>query len=428
MFISIFRAPSRFFYGTRMYKRFPVLALSALTATACSSSSGPDDNGKITSLPRSLTAGEQTTIEASNRFAFSLLDEVHRAQPDSNLFMSPLSAHMALGMALNGAADSTFEAMRTTLGFDTSDMSAINSTYATLLDLLVGLDPQVEFRIGNSVWLRQGFPFLASFGDTVAAYFDAAVSERDFDDPATVDTINAWVDAATNGKIDKIVDSIDPLDIAFLINAIYFKGSWTEQFDPDNTRDDSFHLLDGSSKTVKMMNRSGTVGIHFTPDYTAVDLPYGGEAFSMTVVIPDPGSTLSDLVAHLTPAAWEDLLSGLVVQDVHLAMPRFELEWKRQLKDPLSALGMSIAFSPGLADFANLSDARDDLYISSVLQKTFVNVNEEGTEAAAATSVTVGVTSAPPSVRVDRPFLFAIRERLSGTILFVGAIVDPPSS
>lgn len=428
MSISIFRIPSRFFYGTRMYKRFPVLALSALAVTACSSSSGPDDNGRITSLPRNLTVGEQTMIAASNRFAFALLAEVHGEQPDSNLFMSPLSAHMALGMALNGAADSTFEAMRKTLGFDTSVMSEINSAYATLLELLIGLDPRVEFRIGNSVWLREGFPFLPSFGDTVSTYFDAPVSERDFADPATVDTINAWVDEATNGKIDEIVDSIDPLDVAFLINAIYFKGSWTEQFDPADTRDDSFRLLDGSTKTVKMMNLSANAGVRFTPEYAAVDLPYGGEAFSMTIVVPDPSSTLIELIARLTPAAWEELLAGLSDQPIGVAIPRFELEWKRQLMPALAALGMGVAFDPNEADFSNLSRARDDLHISSVLQKTFVNVNEEGTEAAAATSVTVTATSAPPSIRADRPFLFAIRERLSGTILFVGAIVDPPSS
>jgi serpin B len=399
-----------------------------MTVTACSSSSGPDDPGPITSLPRSLTAGEQTTIEASNRFAFALLAELYGAQSDSNLFMSPLSAHMALGMALNGAADSTYEAMRTTLGFDTSAMSEINSAYATLLELLVGLDPRVEFRIGNSVWLRQGFPFLPSFGDTVSEYFDAVVSERDFNDPATIDTINSWVDEATNGKIDAIVESIDPLDVAFLINAIYFKGTWTQQFDPADTRDDSFRLLDGSTKPVKMMNRSGSFRVHSGSGYTAVDLPYGGAAFSMTVVIPSPGSSLAELVSLMTPAEWDDMLAGLGEQTVVVSMPRFELEWQRQLKGALAALGMGVAFIPFEADFGNLSSARDDLYVSSVLQKTFVDVNEEGTEAAAATLVTVGVTSAPRMIRVDRPFLFAIRERLSGTILFVGAIVDPPSS
>ena len=410
-----------------MYQRLVLLGLSALMIAACSSSSGPDGNGKITNLPRSLTAGEQTTIEASNRFAFSLLAQVQAAQPDSNLFMSPLSAHMALGMALNGAADSTFEAMRTTLGFESPNMSEINGAYATLLELLVGLDPRVEFRIGNSVWLRQGFPFLPSFGDTVSAYFDATVSERDFDDPATIDAINSWVEDATNGKIERIVESIDPLDIAFLINAIYFKGTWTSQFDPADTHDGDFHLLDGSTKTVKMMNRSGTYSTAFGSDYEAVDLPYGGEAFSMTIVVPRESSSLTELVARMTPVAWEDMLSGLAEGKVNIAMPRFRLEWKRQLKDALADLGMDIAFKPFEANFSNLSDAADDLYISSVLQKTFVNVDEEGTEAAAATSVTVTATSAPPSIRVDRPFLLVIRERFSGTILFVGAIVDPPS-
>jgi serine protease inhibitor len=397
------------------------LAVSSLVLAACGDSSGPDDPGTITSLPRSLTAPEQQTIEASNRFALSLLDALYTAEPDSNLFMSPLSAHMALGMALNGAADSTFEAMRVTLGFDTSDLGEINSAYATLLDLLIGLDPQVQFRIANSVWLRLGFPFMPSFSDTVRAYFDATVATRDFDDPATVDEINNWVDQATNGKIDRMVEAIDPLDIAFLINAIYFKGSWSAQFDPAGTRDEEFHLLDGGSRTVKMMHRGGTYLARFTPEYSAVDLPYGGEAFAMTVIVPAHESIL-------TPAAWDDLLDGFSEVKVHVAMPRLRLEWERELNPALAALGMGIAFFPGLADFSRLSDARDDLYISSVLQKTFVDIDEEGTEAAAATSVKVSATSAPPTIQADRPYLFVIRERLSATILFIGAILDPPSS
>lgn len=409
-----------------MSHRILTLCLSVLIVTACSDSSGPGDPGKIGSLPRSLTAAEERTIDASNRFAFSLLGALHDAEPRSNVFVSPLSAHMALGMALNGAADSTFEAMRTTLGFGTSDLGEINAAYASLLELLSTLDPNVEFRIGNSVWLRLGFPFLQSFSDTVQSYFDAAVSTRDFDDPATLDAINHWVDDATKGKIDRIVDTIDPLDIAFLINAIYFKGTWTDQFDPADTREDDFRLLDGSVKRVEMMHRTGNFLARFTPSYSAVDLPYGGEAFSMTVIVPAPASSLAGLVASLTEATWQELVGGLSDGTVGVAMPRFTLEWKRELKPPLERLGMGIAFVPGAADFSNMSDAPADLYISSVLQKTFVEVNEEGTEAAAATSVTVGTTSLPPSIRADRPYLFAIRERLSGTILFAGAIVDPP--
>lgn len=414
-------------------------AMLLLAAAACQDPVGPGAE-PITQLPRALTVGESDLIVASNRFGFSLLGELRDAAPDDNLFYSPLSAHTALGMALTGARDSTYQAIATTLGFAQDgaipSQEEINDSYESLTSLLLGLDPTVEIGIANSAWYRQLFPFRAEYLATIRQVFDARVEGLDFGDPAALGTINSWVDSATNGRIDRMLDEIDPLEVLFLINAIYFKGPWTHRFDRDDTRDATFHLADGSTKTIRMMVREeGEFGHRRLENEEVIDLPYGGGAFRMTIVLPYPDRSIEDVVAGLDAARWTAWTDDLLERDVPVHLPRFRLEWERSLNEVLKALGMQIAFAPGRADFGGmLQDGFDpkamgtDLHITRVKQKSFVDVNEEGTEAAAATSVGIGVTSAPTPVIVDRPFLFAIRERLSGTVLFVGVVLDPPSS
>jgi serpin B len=382
----------------------------------------------IDELPRTLTVAEDTLIARSNDFAFSLFQELERRTPDANLFMSPLSASMALGMAMNGAAGSTLDAMRTTLGFTDMPLTDVDASYQSLIELLRGLDPTVDFRIANSIWYRQDFPFEQSFLDTGTRYFDATLKGLDFADPAAPTTINAWVKESTNGKIDRIVDRITPADEMFLINAIYFKGTWQHEFDKQRTTNQPFHLADGSTTPVPMMHLENVaVPAAATEEYHAVELPYGGGAYSMVVVVPNEGTSVSDLVATLDESAWQALLASLTDQEGDVYLPRFSLTWDATLNDPLTALGMGIAFQAGNADFTGMSKARGhELYISKVRQKSYVNVDEEGTEAAAVTSVGMKLTSVRvPLLRADRPFLFAIRERLSGTILFMGTMMKP---
>ncbi len=350
---------------------------------------------------------------------------------------------MALGMALNGAQDSTFAAMRSVLGFGTGGVSEpaleldeINTAYADLLGLLDGLDSAVQLDVANSLWYRPTFPFRPAYLDRVKGAFDAEVEGLDFDDPGAVDVINDWVEGATNGRIERMLDRIDSSEVMFLLNAIYFNGDWRVPFDAALTHDAPFALEDGSSKTVKMMVRDGgdlRTAHHATLEL--IDLPYGGGPFRMTIVLPAPGVSLASAVDRLDVQTWDSWTSGLASSVAPVTMPRFRLEWEKQLRDVLEAMGMGIAFQPGQANFGGMLDeafdpqaAGTDLYITRVKQKTFVDVNEKGTEAAAATSVGVGVTSAPVPVTIDRPFLFAIREQLSGTILFLGAILDPPAN
>ena len=400
-------------------------ALSLILLAGCSGDPTvpPDD---ITALPRELSQTERAVIEASNRFTFDLLKEVNRDEGGANVFISPLSASMALGMTLNGAEGTTFEAMRGTLGFEGLSRAEINRSFHDLIALLRDLDPLVTLGICNSIWYRLGFPVLEPFLETTREFFDAEVAGLDFNDPAAAEVINAWVREATRDKIDEIVDSPIETDIVmFLINAIYFNGTWTYEFDPEETREADFHRDDGTTVPIRLMAQTAELPYAWTDEYVAVDLPYGGGAFVMTVVVPTAGTGIDSLIESLDDERWERLLAELAKTEVEVHLPRFKLEYEKTLNDVLSALGMGIAFTPA-ADFSRMTPG-GGVWISEVKQKSFVEVDEEGTEAAAATVVVVEL-SAGPALRADRPFLFAIRERFSGTLLFVGKLADPPQS
>jgi len=414
----------------RLFPRFSTIATLAIV-TACASSTDPGTDKQsptLDALPRALTAGEQKVIGAANDFSFSLFRQLSAARSDSNVFTSPLSASMALGMAMNGAAGTTYDEMRATLGFGANATEAeIGESYKSLIALLRGLDPGVDFRIANSIWYRSGLPVQPSFLDAARNWFDAQVSALDFESPSAVRSINNWVSAATMGKIPTIIDGIDNDQVMFLINAIYFKGSWRAKFDPARTVDAAFKGVAGDQPT-KLMHRDGTIRYLQGGDFSAVDLPYGNSAYSMTVVLPNEGTSVDAVAASLQSAAWASWVAQLHDAEVDLYLPRLKLEWERMLIPDLQAIGMRAAFVDGGADFSRMTSLDRQLYISLVKQKTYVDVNEEGTEAAAVTNVGISLTSMPvrSTFRVDRPFVFVIRERLSGTILFMGKIVRMP--
>lgn len=412
--------------------RTPQLAL-ALTLLAgvsgCESIFGPGkEASRLTELPRQLSVAEQQVIQASNGFAFGLLREAMADDTSRNVFLSPLSASMALGMTMNGAEGETLAEMRGTLGFGALSLEEINASYRDLIDLLVKLDTGVEMRIANALWLTQGFPLHPTFVQTTSSYFGAQTQELDFSSPASLDIINGWASRSTNGRIKTILEEIDPNVVLYLMNAIYFKGSWTTQFDARQTQPAPFHLADGTQQQVQMMSvRKAKVHEAHTPDAHVVDLPYGRGAFSMTLVLPQRGQPLDALLDSLDDARWQGWMQLLQPAEVDVYLPRFRLEYEKVLNGTLQAMGMRVPFDRQAADFSAMSPLGADLYIQEVLQKTFLEVNEKGTEAAAVTSVGIGAVSAPPSFRADRPFLLVIRERLSGTILFIGSIGAPPS-
>lgn len=397
---------------------------------ACSSTTGPKDGATppaaITALPRALTATEEKVRNASNDFSFALVGTVTDAQKTSNTFLSPLSASYALGMTMNGANGATYDEMVTALQLRGLTLAEINAGYKSLTELLMSLDPSVQMRIANSIWYRNTFTVLQPFLSATKTYFNAEVKALNFNDKApSLAAINGWVSSATNDKIKKVLDTIDDDQMMFLINAIYFKGTWRDQFEPAKTVSSQFTTSTGASQPVQLMNRSGSMSYAETATYQAVDLPYGNTAFSMTVVLPKAGVDVNTVAKGLSTAGWQTLTSSLHSATVNLALPKLKLEYERKLNPDLQALGMVTAFTD-FADFRPLSPT--PVVISFVKQNSFVDINEEGTEAAAVTVVGMVVTSAPQTVtmRVDRPYLFVIRERLSGTVLFIGRIVKMP--
>lgn len=400
-----------------------LVVVLAVGLTGCQDGTGP---GPITELPRELTASERTVIEGSNTFALDLLrTSVARNAGSPNVFLSPLSASMALGMTMNGAEGETWSQMRDMLGFDALEESEINESYRALIGLLLDLDSRVTFGLGNSIWTREGYPVLPEFYDRARTHFDAEVRELDFSDPAAADRINTWVEDVTRGRITEMVDKIPGNVVMYLINAVYFKGDWTSQFDPDRTTTAPFTTRAGETVSVPLMSQTSEFRTFRAGAAQGVELPYGGGAFSAVAVQPSGDRSLDDLVAELDRGTWDewtDLLDSATAAEAAVALPRFELEYEEVLNGTLQTLGMTHAFD-GRADFSRMVEG-GGVWVDEVRQKTFLKVDEEGTEAAAATSVAV-VESAPPTFRFDAPFLFVIRERLSGTILFIGTIGDP---
>jgi serpin B len=406
------------------------VALAACTGEPTAAEGGPGGRApdSLTALPRTLTQAEQEAIAVGNEFSFRLLREVNRRKAGENVFISPFSASMALGMTTNGAAGETEAAMRRTLGFGAQSLQQMNTAYRGLSALLTTLDPSVKIQSANSIWYRQDFPVEQAFVEVTRRDYAADVRAANFADPATLTAINAWAEEKTSGKIKTILDRITSRDVMFLINALYFKGSWRAQFDPAETRAGTFTAAGGAAQTAQLMHRQGTMRYYRGADVQAVDLPYGNGAFSMTVLLPVAGGSADALVASLDGPRWSGVVNGLRDATVDLSLPRFRIEFEDRWNDVLTTMGMGVAFTEQ-ADFTRISRG-GGLQIGFVKQKTFVDVNEEGTEAAAVTVVGIVRTSLPQIevMRVDRPFVVVIRERFSNTILFAGKIASIPQT
>jgi serine protease inhibitor len=403
----------------------PFAAAALLALAGCGGSTGPageDPPPILTELPRALTPPELRIVEGANAFTFDLVREVARTLPnDSSAVLSPLSASMALAMALNGASGETWTAMRAALRLEGMVETDIDLGFRDLTALLLGLDSRTEMRVANSMWADRSLTPLPAFVEVGRTYFDAEVATLDFASPEAPTRINSWVNDATEGRIPKLLESIAREEVLFLINAIYFKGTWRTTFEARSTREGPFHAANGRDLAVPLMTLKDELRYAETEEWQAVDLLYGNGAFAMTVLLPRAGRTPAQLVAEMSPDRWTALTGRFEERLVTLTLPRFRQEYGRKLQDDLTALGMGIAFSTG-ADFSRLADTQ--LAITRVEQKTFIEVNEEGTEAAAATAVGLAPTSVPlvSEMRVDRPFVFAIRERLSGAVLFLGVM------
>jgi serpin B len=362
-------------------------------------------------------------IQNSNAFGLNLFREVSAVE-DNNLMLSPLSASVALTMALNGADGQTFDQMYQMLGYEGLTIEEVNQVYLSLTEQLLAADPKVELALANALWYRLDFNVKQSYLETMSKVFNSHIEGLDFADPSALDVMNKWASDNTNGKIPKVLDEISWQAVMFLMNALYFKGDWTWQFDPDKTSDGDFLMENGSSVTVPVMSGKLPVKVYSGNDYTAAELFYGRQNFSMIFIVPQ--GTVGDFIEgwggddYLELTAALDDISEPTEKDVFI--PRFKFDFEKELNDQLKALGMTDAFDPDLADFLGISDT--DIFISFVKQNTFIEVNEEGTEAAAVTTIGFEFTSID-MFAVDRPFVFAIRERTTNTLLFIGKVLDP---
>ena len=373
-----------------------------------------------------LTPQAVELIALGNNFGIDLFTRTADGEP-GNLMLSPLSANVALSMLLNGTDGETQSQIRQMLGYPAGmSFEEINESYRSLVTQLLKADKKVELAIANAIFYRNHFPFKTPFLNTMARDFDATVEGLDFDSPSAVARINRWASDNTNKKIPKVMDAIHPDMVMFIMNALYFKGDWTSQFKKSDTSKQPFRLDDGSTVQVDMMK--GKVGVirHYHNDYSVVELPYGRRNFSMVIIVPK--GSLGAFYGDFTPDVWSSITASLDSHgewfETDVYMPKFSFEYEKVLNDQLKAMGMTDAFDANSADLSGISDA--DLFVSFVKQNTFIDVNEEGTEAAAVTTIGIEVTSArPQAFNVDKPFIFAIRERTTNTLLFMGGVMNP---
>ncbi|XEC93950.1 serpin family protein [Paenibacillus tarimensis] len=371
-------------------------------------------------------------VNSYNRFTFKLYKEALTQTTDQaeNIFLSPLSMAFALSLTLNGAKADTSDAMMNVLQLGGTTVDEINAGNEVLIDLLRRSDQDVKLAIANSIWAREGKPFYEDFLKRNETYYDARISTLDFGDPSAAATINKWVSEETGGNIDTIIESpIDGDTIMFLLNAVYFKGQWTVPFNPKLTKDTTFTAGDGSAVPVAMMQRTGDMEHLSSERYEAVRLPYGQKAWNMTVILPGEGVPLRDIYDELLDedAKWREPFE---IKSGTLQLPRFQLEHELHANDVLKQMGMAIAFDQTHADFSGMAAVPPNIYIGNVKHKTFVEVNEEGTEASAVTSVEMKEESATVAVDtfhmvVDRPFFFVIEDRTTGVIMFIGTVANP---
>lgn len=391
-----------------------------------------DQNDCDCNIPelRPITAQETIIIEAANDFSFDIFARINESDPNKNLFISPLSISTALSMTANGAVGETKEGIKTTLHQTDLPDDEMNAAYKSLSDFLTNLDPKVIMQLANSNWYKDDYSIKKTFEDILLEYYDAEVKAADFNDSGTKDLINGWIEDKTNGKIKDMIDQIPANAVMYLINAIYLKATWQYQFQKEKTEKQNFYIRDGSSIKTDMMYSEGVkANVYFQQNYQYVELPYGNGQFVFSIVMPDLPEKIDAMIQTLDFDQLNNMITEADSGTYKVYLPKFKIEYKILLNDLLSAMGMNQSFGSG-ANFTDLFEEDLELFISRVLHQSFIEVDEEGTEAAAATVVEIMETSAGPGpdpsiIFVNKPFAFFIREKHSNTILFAGKMLDP---
>jgi serine protease inhibitor len=398
------------------------LLIPLLIACSQSDESDPVVPATAISLPSTL----KSRVSQDNEFAFDLLkNTIKNNANEDNVFISPLSISSALAMTRNGAVGDTKTEMNTALKLSGLSDSEINEYYKIMQNSLLTVDPSAKLSLANAIWYRTGFSVKSDFLQTSTDYFNSEVRELDFGQPSALETINNWCAQKTNNLIKDALDKISDDATMYLINAIYFKGVWKKQFDKKATEEKDFYAETGAISKVNMMNLADTVPYFENDLLQAIDLPYGNGAFSMTLILPQSGKTTAAILSNLNLDQWNLILRGFSNKKVYVSLPRITTKNKFELKPVMEDLGMKLPFTDA-ADFTNIAD--ESLQISSITHRTYLDVNEEGTEAAAITiveMVTTAITDKSVAFNANKPFILAIREKSTGAILFVGKIGKP---
>ena len=412
--------------------------------TGCASSELPDSlpdnyvvNMVIPEQQIQLTGEQQAFAVANNQFAFNFFNRINAIDGTKSSFCSPISVSYLLGMLQSGATGETRQQIQRVLGMATEEPTAINGYFAKLMDEMQTLDPQVTLNIANSIFVNKDKATTKqAFAADMERYYQATIDNLDFSNPSSVNIINDWCNDKTKGMIPKIIDEIGKNAVMYLLNAIYFKADWTEKFEEKYTRNETFRTITGKSKEIPMMHQRVRARFGECPDYTSIYLPYGKGAFTMTIVLPNEGKTIDDILPrigydHLLPkfcGVGETYQEGIC--DVDVKIPRFETATEmEELPDILSEMGMPLAFNSEFAEFTGMVN-EGTLYVDKMKQKAKIEVNEEGSKAAAVTIAEMGfATAVGPSqntvyekrdFHANRPFVYLIKERGSGIVLFIG--------
>lgn len=402
-----------------------IFSIITLPLIICASCEKQDSN--VTREPINLTTEQKQIVSSSNSFGLNIFKHVYsNAEEGKNIFVSPLSMSFALSMLYNGSATITKDELQQGLGYVGLTDEQVNISNRDLIKALINADPKVKMEIANSIWYRNTFQAKQSFLATNKDFLNAEVRSANFDN-ATKNAINSWVSDATHDKITSIIDEIPNDAIMYLINAIYFKGIWKYTFDSKNNQMLDFTMLSGSKKRCEFMVQEGTFETLKNELFTAVNMPYGDGNFSMMVFVPNADKTNKDIIEALNQQNWATWNNSLKrVDKLKIYFPKFKFSYKNTLNDELYALGMKSMFTDD-ADLTGINET-EDIYVSEVKHKTFVEVNEEGTEAAAVTSVEIKLTSAitePLEIKADKPFIFVIKEKQSNALLFMGILNEP---
>nr|WKN39283.1 serpin family protein [Tunicatimonas sp. TK19036] len=374
---------------------------------------------------RDLSGAEQELVRSVNDFTFDLLRQSIRQQYSDNVFLSPLSVNLAMSLMLNGATGNTQSELLKSLEFDVLSPSEINKAYSELVPFLSQLDPQVNFSLANAVWYDQRYTMSPFYRDVLLAYYDAHTLDLNFRNRRAPVVIQKWIENQTHYPAPMPLGTLNSTTTLYLTNTVQFTGKWAVPFRKEYTRPAEFYLPNGNSITTDMMYADQAAYRYYQNGQASfIDVPYGNRQYSMTFVMPQTEDSLYQIAESLNADELQSILSMADTLEQGLYLPKFTINYQASLKNTLSQLGMSLAFRDS-ADFSQFfTEAASQPHMQDVIHHAAIRINETGAHAASVTS-TLPTAGTPPSVRIDRSFLFFIREQHTGVILFAGILTNP---